>query len=94
MALVAEGEIIHRALTPGHRLERAIERIGHTLRSFHIACDHRRRRLGVQHATLRHDYVQRAQAPAIQWNVVVHEGSEYVQDGGRRDRARRVEIIG
>jgi hypothetical protein len=46
IARIAEGEIVHRAVARGHHAERADERIGNALRSFHIACDCRRGRFG------------------------------------------------
>ena len=49
VALVAEGEIVHRALRGGERAQRAVERVGDCLRSLDIARDDRGRVTGLQH---------------------------------------------
>ena len=43
VAVVAEGEVVHRALRGAHHAERAVERVGDALRGLDIARDHRRR---------------------------------------------------
>jgi hypothetical protein len=62
MAVVAEGEVVHRALGGGHHAERAVEGIHHALRRFHVARDHRRRRARIEQAAGRDHDVQRAQS--------------------------------
>jgi hypothetical protein len=42
--LVAEGEVVHRALAAGHHAEGGIERVDHVLAGLDVAGDHRGRR--------------------------------------------------
>ena len=89
---VAEGQVVHRALGPGHEAERAEQRVGHVLAGLHIAGHHRGGVARVQHAALGHDEPQRLEAAAVQRNVGIHQAAEDIEQGRHGDRLRRVVI--
>ena len=94
MLVVAESEVVHRALGGGHRSQRAVQGVHHALRGFHVARHHRRWRAGIEQTTGGNHDVQWAQAAGIERNVVVHQGAKDVQHRRQTHRARRVEIVG
>ena len=90
VAVVAEGEVVHRALGRGHDAERAVERVGDALRGLDIAGDDGGRVARGQHRAVRDDDVERLQAAGVQRDVVVDQGAEDVEHRGvgRPRRAR------
>ncbi len=91
--VVAEGEVVHRALRRRHHPHGAIERVGDALRGLDIAGDHRRRIGRPQHAALGNDDVQRLQAAGIHRDLVVDHGAEDIEHRRLGHRRRRVEVV-
>ena len=91
-AIVAERQVVHRALGIGHDAERAVQRVGHALRRFDIAGDHGGRPLRVEEAARRHDKLDGREAAVIQRDVTLDEGAQHVQRGRARDRQRGIEV--
>ena len=94
VAIVAEGEVVHRALRRGQHPERAVQRVGDALRGLDVAGDHRGGVARVQHAALRNDDLDRLETALVHRDRLVDQGAEHVQHRGAADRRRRVEIVG
>ena len=92
--LVAEGEVVHRALAIGHDAQRRIERIDHVLAGLDIARHHGGRRVGRQHRARPGKDLQRLQAAGVQRDVVVHQGAEHIERRGIDDGRGAVEVAG
>ena len=94
VALVAEGEVVHRPLRGGDDAQGAEKRVGDRLRGLDVAGRDGRRRTRVEHRARRDDDVQRLEAAGVERDVGVDERAEDVEDGGRAHRGRRVEVVG
>ncbi len=94
VALIAEGEVVHRPLRRRLHAERAVERIGDRLRGLDVTGDYRRRIAWVEHRTLRHDDVDRLQTAFIHRDFFVNQRAEHVQYRRARHRAWRIEVVG
>ena len=94
VGLVAEGEVVHRALAGCHEAQRAVQRVGDAGRGLDVARHHRCRRVRVEHAARRHDDLQRLEATGVERDVVVHQRAEDIQHRGHGHRLGRVEVVG
>ena len=92
MAVVAEREIVHRALRSRQHAQRAVQRIRHHLARLDIAGHHRRGKARRQHRSLRQHDRHAPQAAVVHRDRPAHQRAEHIHDGGPRDRSRRVEI--
>ena len=92
VAVVAEGEVVHRALRRGERAERAEQAVGDVLRGLDIAGDHRRRIARRQHRAFGDDDVDRPEAAGVHRDVALDHDAEAVEHGGAGHRLGRVEV--
>ena len=93
VAVVAEGEVVHRALARRGRAERAEQRGRHRLRGLHVAGRHGGGARGRQHASRRDDDVDGLQAAVVERDVRVDQRAEDVEHRRRRHRLGRVEVV-
>ena len=91
---VAVHEVVDRALRRGEHVQRAVQRVGHTLRHLRVAGDDRGRVGRAQDSARGNHDAQRLEAPLVQRNRVAHQGAEDVQHRGFAYRGRRVVVAG
>ncbi len=92
--VVAEGEVVHRALGRGELAGGGEERVGDELAGFDIACDDGGRGSWSEHRALRNDELHRLEAAFVHGDIVIDEGAHDVKCGRAGDRGRRVEVVG
>ena len=93
VAVVAEGEVVHRPLAGRGRAERAEQRGRHRLRRLHVAGRHGGRPHRGEHAARRDDDVEGLEAAGVERDVGVDQRAEDVEHGRRRHRRGRVEVV-
>ena len=94
MAVVAEGEIVHRPLRPGQDAERAEQGVGHDLAGFDIPCDHGGGKARAQHRAFGNADGDGFEAPVVHRHGFVDQRAHDIEDGGAHDGGGGVEIIG
>ena len=94
VGVVAEGEVVHRPLRRGHRLECAEQRVGGPLRGLDVAGADRGRIFAGEDGALRDDEFDRHETAVVQGDVGLDEGAKDVEHGGPGDRRRGVEVPG
>ena len=90
--VIAEGEVVHRALRRGHHAERAVQGIGDDLRRLDVAGNDGRRRVGTQHAAFGNDEIDRLQAALVHRDVFIDQRAEDVQHRRATDGGGGVEV--
>ena len=93
VARVAESEVVHGALACRHHTKGAKQGVGNAARRLHIARDHRRRRVWIEHGTGRNDHPQRFQAARVERDIVIDQRAKNIQHGGHTHRGRGVEVV-
>ena len=92
IAVVAEGEVVHRALRRSERSQRPEQAVGDGLRGLDIARHHRRRIARREHRAFGNDDVDRPQAAGVHGDVALDHDAEAVEHGGAGHRLGRVEV--
>ena len=90
--VIAEREVIHRALRGGKGAQCAIQRIGHALRRLDIAGNYGSRIGRAEHTVFRNPDLQRLEATLIHWYLFFDQAAKYVKHGGTRDSFGRIEV--
>ncbi len=93
-AVVAEAEVVHRALGRRLHAQRCEQGIGERLRHLHIAGHHRRGRPGVEQAALRHQQLQGLQAAGVEGDGLPHQAAEHVEHRCLGDGQGGIEVVG
>jgi hypothetical protein len=92
VAVIAEGEIVHRALGGGHAARCPEQGIDDQLAGLHIARHDSGRRARIEQAAIRDDQLDRLQTALVQRNGVAHQAAEDVEHRRAGDRGGGVEI--
>ncbi len=90
--VVAEGEVVHGAGPLGLYAQGRVQGAGDGLGGLHVPRDGRRRVDGSQHRSFRDADVQGLQAAAVERDVLLDQGPEHVEDGGRDHGPGGVEV--
>lgn len=90
--VLSEGGVVHAALTRGARTKRLQNDVDDPLGGLHIPSDDGSVVRRVQERALRNDNTNRDEAALVKGYVVADEASHAVDQGGDRDRFRRVAI--
>ena len=91
--VIAEGQIVHCALTRGHGTQGAKQRVTNCLTGFNIAGNHGGGRFGREQTTVWNFNMDGFQAPLIHRNIGIDHTSENIKNSRAANRAGRVEII-
>ena len=91
--VIAEGQIVHRALTRGHGTQCAKQRVTNRLTGLYIAGNHGGGRFGREQTTVWNFNMDGFEAPLIHRNIRIDHTSENIKNSRATNRAGRVEII-
>ena len=76
---IAKAEVVHRALGGGLHPQRRKQSVGCRLGDFHIAGNHRRRRIGMQQGAGRHNQLDRLETAGIEGDLFAHQAAKHVE---------------